>query len=166
VLANGPIRVLFELAYDAWDADGTRVSETKRISLDAGHNFDRFESHYAIERGPRELTHAIGIKKVAGASFVVSPENASMRTWEPVEKQAGEMGCAVIVEPAVFAKSLEDKSNYLLTAKVPSANVAVYYAGFGWSRSGQFASLEDWDRYVSAYAQRLRAPVTITFTAK
>src|SRR5262249_10233805 len=36
VLANGPIRVVFELVYDPFDVNGTKVSEVKRISLDAG----------------------------------------------------------------------------------------------------------------------------------
>jgi len=30
-LANGLIRVLFELTYDAWDAGGQKLSEVKRI---------------------------------------------------------------------------------------------------------------------------------------
>src|SRR5207245_4059916 len=31
-LANGPIRVMFELEYPEWDAGGVRVSEVKRIT--------------------------------------------------------------------------------------------------------------------------------------
>ncbi len=45
-LANGPIRVMFELTYPAWDANGARITEVKRITLDAGQNFNRFESRY------------------------------------------------------------------------------------------------------------------------
>ena len=36
VLANGPIRAIFELSYDAWDAAGAKVSEVKRFTVDAG----------------------------------------------------------------------------------------------------------------------------------
>ena len=42
VLANGPIRVMFELTYPAFDAAGSRVTEIKRVTLDAGHNLNRF----------------------------------------------------------------------------------------------------------------------------
>src|SRR5690349_8781623 len=38
VLANGPIRLVFELDYAGWDAGGAKVSETKRVILDAGKN--------------------------------------------------------------------------------------------------------------------------------
>src|SRR5580698_1358792 len=64
VYAVGPIRVLFELTYDAWDAGGVKVSEKKRVSLDAGQNLDRFESWYTIAGNPTDLTHAIGIRKL------------------------------------------------------------------------------------------------------
>ncbi len=52
VYANGPIRVMFDLVYQAWDAAGTRVSEVKHITLDAGQNFSRFESRYAVRGRP------------------------------------------------------------------------------------------------------------------
>ena len=49
VLANGPIRAVFELTYDPWDAAGVRVTERKRISLDAGANLFRQESVYRAD---------------------------------------------------------------------------------------------------------------------
>ena len=42
VLTNGPIRLVFELGYAPFEAGpGVKVSETKRITLDAGKNFNR-----------------------------------------------------------------------------------------------------------------------------
>jgi len=42
VIANGPLRTVFELGYEPWDAgDGVKVSEVKRFTLDAGHNLHR-----------------------------------------------------------------------------------------------------------------------------
>ena len=46
VLANGPVRAVFELTYDAWDAGGVKVTETKRFTVDAGHNLDQIESTF------------------------------------------------------------------------------------------------------------------------
>ena len=65
--ANGPIRVMFELEYPAWNAGGVQVTEVKRITLDAGQNLDRFESHYKIQGSIKGLGHAIGIKKNPGS---------------------------------------------------------------------------------------------------
>lgn len=161
LLANGPIRVMFELTYPAWDAAGVRVSEVKRITLDAGQNFSRFESHYRTENGPRELTDAIGIRKGLNPSTSASREQGSLRTWETLPGDAGQLGCAVILGPANLLAFTEDKSNFLATAKVPADGVVAYYAGFGWSKNG-FPTVEDWDRYVAQYAARLRSPLEVT----
>ena len=53
VLANGPIRAVFELTYAPWDAGaGVQVSETKRFTVDAGHNLDQIDSTFAIAGAP------------------------------------------------------------------------------------------------------------------
>ena len=49
VLANGPIRVCFELDYDAFGPGGNGapiVTERKRVTLDAGSNLDHYQSFY------------------------------------------------------------------------------------------------------------------------
>jgi len=160
VLANGPIRVMFELTYLSWDVGGTKVSEMKRITLDAGQNIDRFESHYKVD-GASSLMHAVGIKKAAGSTVVSSREKGWLRTWETM-KGNGQLGCAIIMDPAVITDVTEADGNYLVAARVPAEGPAVYYAGFGWDKSGDFAGVENWERYVDQFAQRLRAPVTVS----
>ena len=160
VLANGPIRVMFELTYLSWDVGGTKVSEMKRITLDAGQNIDRFESHYKVD-GASSLMHAVGIKKAAGSTVVSSREKGWLRTWETM-KGNGQLGCAIIMNPAVITDVTEADGNYLGAARVPAEGPAVYYAGFGWDKSGDFAGVENWERYVDQFAQRLRAPVTVS----
>ena len=44
LITTGPVRSEFELTYDAWDAAGRKVSEVRRISIDAGSNLSRVES--------------------------------------------------------------------------------------------------------------------------
>jgi pectinesterase len=163
-LANGPIRVMFELTFDTWDAAGTRVSEVKRISLDAGQNLDRFESRYQVEGGPKELVHAIGIRKKPGSVSSTSREQGVLRTWETMQdykEVMGQLGIAVIADPARVIDFTQDSQNYLVIAKVPANEPAVYYAGFGWTRSGDFNTMDDWNRYVDEFAQRLRAPLEV-----
>jgi hypothetical protein len=161
VLANGPIRVTFELSYLAWDAAGTKVSEVKRITLDAGQNLDRFESLYKVEGGPAVTAHAAGIKKNPGSISTTSRELGVLRTWEPL-KGAGNLGCAVIVDPAGLTTFTEADGNYLAVARVPANGAAVYHAGFGWDKSGDFKGVEDWDRYLNEAARRLRAPIEVS----
>src|SRR5437870_1681970 len=63
VLANGPIRVMFELVYEPFDSNGTKGTEVLRLSLDAGSQLDHFQSFYNIQ-GNAPLSVAIGLKKV------------------------------------------------------------------------------------------------------
>ncbi len=166
VLANGPIRVMFELIYPVWQAGPLRVSEVKRITLDAGQNLDRFESQYSIEGDEHELIEAIGIKKNPGSQAVFSHDRGTLRNWESFKGDDGQLGCAVVADPSVLIANTEDSKNYLVTAKIPDDHVAVYYAGFGWSKSGDFNNVEDWDRYVTHFAAGIRSPLQVTLTAQ
>jgi len=160
VYAVGPIRVLFELTYETWNAGGARVSEKKRISLDAGSNIDRFESRYTVDGNAANLVHAVGIRKLKTTQMQSDREKGILRTWEPV-KDEGELGQVVIVDPAAFKDFAEDDLNYLVLTKVDLATPCVSYAGFGQTVSGDFKTAADWERYVSGYAARLRAPVEV-----
>jgi hypothetical protein len=161
VFAAGPIRILFELTYEAWTADGVRVSEKKRISLDAGHNLDRIESHYTFEGSPTAFAHAIGIRKWKDSEMRPDRAQGVLRTWETVEGGNGKLGMGVIADPASVTDFAQDDRNFLMLTTIDPAAPSVYYAGFGWSKSGDFSSLEDWDRYLGDYAARLRAPVVV-----
>jgi hypothetical protein len=162
VFAAGPIRVLFELTYEAWTADGVRVSEKKRISLDAGHNLDRMESHYTFEGDPSGLALAIGIRKWKDSELRSDRTRGIMRTWESVEGGHGKLGQGVIAGSASLTDFTQDDRNFLMLTKIDPAAPSVYYAGFGWTGSGDFKSVEDWDRYLDDCAARLGAPVEVT----
>jgi Domain of unknown function (DUF4861) len=165
VLAKGPIRLIFELTYPAWDANETSVAEIKRVSLDAGQNFNRFESHYTLESRTALLTDAIGIRKGKGPALSEPEGTATMRTWETLPDDHGDLGCAVIADPANFVGFKEDARNFLMIEKVPENRVEVYYAGFGWSKSG-FPTTEAWNQYVTQYAEQLREPLQVTIAGQ
>jgi hypothetical protein len=158
--AVGPIRVLFELTYEAWSAGGARVSEKKRISLDAGHNLDRFESRYTIDGNAATLRHAVGIRKLKATQMQSVKDRGILRTWEAMN-EGGELGQAVIVDPRDAVEMAEDDSNYYATTGIQPGAPSVSYAGFAWTMSGDFKTVADWDRYLAACAARLRAPVAV-----
>ncbi len=166
VLANGPIRVMFELTYEAWNVGGAKVTEVKRITLDAGHNLDRFESFYKAEGGAAPDAHAVGIKNNPGSVSVTSRERGVLRSWEPFKGSAGHLGCGVIVDPSSLVEFAAGDGNYLVVARAPAGQPAVYYAGFGWDKSGDFAGVEDWDRYLEQASRRLQAPVQTALAAR
>ncbi len=168
VLANGPIRAIFELTYDTWAAGGIYVSETKRFIVDAGHNLDRIESTFAATGNTKELTVGIGLNKNPadrGQEPVIdvlrTEADASLAQWV-AQKSNGELGTAVIAAPGTFAGYAEDERNLLLLAKAVPGQPLVYFAGAGWSRAGEFTSKQAWADYIAALAARVRAPVKVT----
>jgi pectinesterase len=160
VLANGPIRLVFELDYLAWDVGRGQVSETKRVTLDAGSHFNRFESIY---RGDvqAELMWAAGIKKAAGADVRVDRARGVLRTWEAFKEPNGHLGCALVVDPARIDAAAEADGNVLLVGKARPGERVVYHAGSAWDRGGDVAGVAAWDGIVDDLAQRLRSPLKI-----
>lgn len=160
-LANGPIRILFELTYEPFEVNGIMVSEVKRISLDAGQNLTHYQSIYKPEK-QMELITGAGLKKVEGERFDVDEKRGWLTKWEPMEMNAGEQGLAAIVDPDLLEKQTEDQLNLLMLARVPADNTASYWAGFCWDRSGQFADYEVWKTYIDQFAQGLLSPIEVS----
>ena len=153
VLANGPIRVLFELTYEPFAAGEAKVSEQKRIALDAGHHLNRIEITYAGASPASAL--AAGVRTNPGSQSQVTRESGVLRTWEPL-KQEGNLGCAVIVPG--FAENRDADGNFLVIA-TPRTGPYVYHAGSAWDRGGDIKSLGEWDAYLTREAARIKAPV-------
>lgn len=166
VLANGPLRVMFELVYEDFDVNGVKVSEVKRITLDAGSNLDHFQSLYKVQAGLGPLTSAVGLKKVGGETKQFSAERGWMAIWEKMEKNQGLQGVAVVVDPKALEKETEDSLNHLLLVKVGPDNRVSYWAGFGWDKSGQFADGEAWKTYVDCFARGLQSPIEISVSVE
>jgi rhamnogalacturonyl hydrolase YesR len=82
LIATGPIRSEFELTYDAWDAGGGRmVSETKRISIDAGSNLSRVESTFSSDdKSP--LTVGVGLAERPGENVIVPDGSPDADSWQ------------------------------------------------------------------------------------
>ncbi len=165
VLANGPIRVLFELDYAPFEVNGISVTEVKRVSLDAGSQLDHYRSTYKIfsrpDRPPVTLTNAIGLKKSEGETMELNAESGWLTKWEPVEKKSGQQGLAVIFNPSLFVKQTDDKLNQLIVTQLAPGNVADYWAGFCWDKAGRIADKAAWNKYVDEFSQGLNSPIEI-----
>lgn len=163
VLANGPIRVLFELEYAPFPVAGGVVSETRRISLDAGQQFDQFQSRHKFDR-PVAPTVAAGLKKVAGEKVEVNAGQGWVAKWERMEKNAGYQGLAVIAHPGGFDRHVEDPLNQVVLFKPNPDHVTTYWAGFCWDKAGNLTDAAAWTRHVSEFSQCLASPLEIKTT--
>jgi pectinesterase len=169
ILAAGPVRTVFELTYEPWDAGGAQVSEVRRITLDAGQNLYRQETTFRTADG-RDLPFVAGTVKREGlvGSHRRGGAWAWMATWGPVERKNGghgSLGTAILLPADRFAGVSETHNHYLASSVARSGVAAVHYAGAGWTASGDFRSVEDWWRHLDAFAERLANPVRVTIAA-
>ena len=168
ILANGPIRAVFELHYAPWDAGGRQVSEVKRFTVDAGHWLDRIDSTFTFS-GPATLDAAVGLHKNPSdkgqevkVDFAQNKADGSLVQWV-TQRSFGDFGVAVIVPSASgFAA---DARNGLVTAPVTSGQPLRYYVGAAWTRGSPFATQAQWQQQVADEALRLRSPVSVSLAA-
>jgi hypothetical protein len=180
ILANGPIRAVFELGYEPWDAgNGVMVSEVRRFTVDAGHNLDQVVSTLTFS-GTDTLTVGIGLTEHTARSdnATITPTQNADNLWESlweVYTKSGQLGTGIILAPGTaFTGFAQSKANVpaarslrpddLMLVKAKSGVPITFYAGAGWDQSKQFSSNADWTTYLSDWAQRLRSPVKVAVT--
>ena len=164
VLANGPIRVLFELVYELFDANGVKVSQVLRISLDAGSQLDHFQTFYTTQPANQQLAVAVGLKKVKDEQKEFNSEHGWLAIWEPMEKNQGMQGLAAIVDPSALQAQAEDNRNNLLVLKAGTEKKVSYWAGFAWDRAGSITSAAAWKKYIDEFAQGLLSPIEVSIS--
>ncbi|OHB48843.1 MAG: hypothetical protein A2Y10_06215 [Planctomycetes bacterium GWF2_41_51] len=161
IIANGPIRVIFELTYKPWDiGDGRKVGEVKRISLDKGWNFNRIESKF--NRDVNDTTFAVGIVKCErDGKEIYGPENQYLGYWQKEDKKFGIIGCGVVLtKDSITYKSAEDEKNYMLLAKAKK-NSVVYYAGAGWNKNPGFETEDKWILLIRKIKRQINNPLKV-----
>jgi hypothetical protein len=157
VLATGPIRTVFELTYAPWDANGRRVTEKKIISLDLGSNMTRYEEHLSADQPLPNCTIGLTLHEAKG-EVQANRQAGWFRYWEKIDDS--NLGTGVVVAPSYLTdyqdhRSAQKDDNQLYMVTKPQQNKVVFYAGFGWQKSGQFATVAAWDAYLAEFAQRL-----------
>ena len=166
VIADGPVRVIFEMKHPTFDAAGSKVSVIRRISLDAGQNLSRAVTIFHAENGTA-VPYAIGLVKRAG---VVGSESSAqswawLAEWGPVDHKNGghdELGTAVMIPRAELRDWKETADHYLAISEARSDQPVVEYIGAGWTGSGDFGDVRDWWKYLDEAAARIDAPVRVT----
>lgn len=162
VITNGPLRAVFELSYDSWDADGVQVSEVKRFTVDAGHYFDTVDSIFTAA-GSQVLTVALGLNKKPAypeQAPVVTTYRAPATLMQWVrQRSAGDFGTAIVLPGADGYAS--DPDNDLILAKARTAQPLRYYLGAGADWSGEFGTAQAWQAYVEGFRRRIAAPVRV-----
>jgi hypothetical protein len=105
---------------------------------------------------------AVGLKKVKGEQKDFNAAHGWLAIWQPMEKNLGMQGLAVIVNPKVFDKQIEDKLNNLVVLKPAAERTVSYWSGFAWDRAAKITSAAAWKTYVDQFAEGLLSPIEVS----
>jgi len=188
LITTGPIRSEFELTYGMWDAGGRKISEVKRISIDAGSNLSRAESIFTSDdKSPLQIGVGIAQRPGDGGLTTQNQKDGWMTYWQPEDRDRGHLALAVVLSGGVRGFVVETNSfpapapadlttpaaegfppiaNQLAIAQAEVGKPFVYYFGAGWSKSGDFPDAAAWNRYVSQFAARLKAPLKVSIESR
>ncbi len=158
VLGNGPIRFSFVVSYALWDAHGVMVSETRRITLDAGTHMNKIRSTYTFH-GASTLELAAGIAVHKGAIAEIPAQGTIASVWDvPQLPSAGRIATGLVADPRQHAKTLIADGHDLLVFTRHSGESFTYLAGAGWSQA-DMPTAGDWNAYLKLQLQMLRHPI-------
>ncbi|MGC6429873.1 MAG: DUF4861 family protein [Jejuia sp.] len=164
-LSTGPIRTSFILDYGTWDANGTMITESKKISLDYGNNLSKIELSI---NGVDTITAGLTLHEKDGV--VTSNDNETwLNYWQP--HADSELGTALVTYSLYFADTetyktdKKDLSHAFMHLKVING-ITEYYSGFTWQKSGQFKNQHEWEQYLSDFGKKLNSPLNVEIIKK
>jgi hypothetical protein len=158
ILADGPIRVAFELKYAPWRAAGVEVDETKYVELDAGSHLNHGYSSFRFA-GSNEITVAVGLAVHGPAEVKQLAAGSIVSVWDsPQLTSAGRIATGLVLPPKATAKFARTADNAVLLLPIHAGKAVDYYAGAGWSQA-DMPTPDAWNSYLTQYLERLRHPV-------
>ena len=164
IYENGPLRLRFELTYEPWEVNGLLISETKQISLIAGHHFNKIKSHFHIQGEEGKVTVAVGLKihEELNPHLQSDHNQGWISVWEETPEN-GAYGCAVLMDPGNIKKIIEAEAHILILTDISDNDTLTYYTGAGWDQSESFDSEQDWIDYIGQMAKQIQGSVGIEF---
>ena len=165
MLAEGPLRTIFQLRYKPYQAGGISIEETKMISLDLGSQLTKYEIEINSSEPLPYLTVGLTLHENEGEP-ILQRDKGYFGYWEPMEGTM--LGTGILADPDkidgyhVHVSEHRDQSHILLHLKPDSDNKVVYYSGFGWDQAGQFRSKEDWEGYLKDFSNARAGEVLVS----
>jgi hypothetical protein len=165
ILAAGPIRFEFDVSYAPWQADGKTVSETKRITLDAGSHLNKIVSTFTFD-GDSRLELAAGIAIHEGGEVTLPALKSIASVWDtPQNPSAGRIATGLVSLPSEHARTMTAANHALMIFERHSGESFTYFAGSGWSKA-DMPIQADWNDYLVRFQELQEHPVAFAWTKR
>ncbi len=159
IITTGNLRTVFELTYSPWLFIGKEITETKRITLNAGSHLNQLEVTYKTN-DLDTISVAMGIvKRTEKGIAVLNEETGYIAYWEPTYKQFGTTAIGLVVPENLGMSMIEN--HFTAIGKALNSIPFRYYQGASWDKAGEFVSDQDWEKYLKEFALKLKTPLKI-----
>lgn len=161
-IAEGPLRAVFEVIYD-YQVDGNEINEVKRITLDAGKNLNKIDITYNAKEKNNKMEFAAGLVKREGTTKYYNAKNTWVSLWGQTTKNPEDefLGMGIVFPKSIFKSFAENENHFLMIGQSKSNSSFTYYSGAGWTRSGDFKNVEDWNNYLTRFSKVISNPLKI-----
>ncbi|MBF4507778.1 DUF4861 domain-containing protein [Flavobacterium sp. JLP] len=159
-ITTGPIRTSFILTYANWDAKGHKITESKLISLDYGSYLSRFEINI---KGSKTIAAGLTLHDKKGI-IGTNVKEGWISHWEPIDDS--EIGTGIVAPNNTllsfenYVTNDKDLSNLYANISIKKKK-AIYYTGFGWKKGSPFQTQQEWEKYLSSFAEKINNPLSV-----
>jgi len=161
-IAEGPLRAIFEVAYN-YQVNGNEINEVKRITLDAGKNLNKIDISYNWKGKINKIEFAAGLVKREGITKYDNVKNRWVSLWGQTTKNPEDefLGMGIVFPKSIFKSFAENENHFLMIGQSKSNSSFTYYSGAGWTRSGDFKNVEDWNNYLTRFSKVISNPLKL-----
>ncbi|MFZ4547138.1 MAG: DUF4861 domain-containing protein [Bacteroidales bacterium] len=160
VITSGNLRTVFELTYSPWQFNGLGITETKRITLNAGSQLNLMEITYSA-KDIDTIPVAIGIVKRSEKGVMTMNENSGyISYWEPANKKFGTTGIGLVVPDNLGMSVVEN--HIVAFADAINAKPFRYFQGACWEKAGEIVNEKEWENYLNEFTMKLKTPLKLT----
>ncbi len=163
IIADGPVRSVFEVVIDNWNAGDQNLRITSIYSIFAGQRWS--SNKIRIDKLNSPVKIASGLTKSNSIKLIKDDNAGFFYTYGAVSKlnPSDNVGLALIYPKEKLESIVESDSNYLAIMNIGKEEEITYWFTSAWSR-GELGIKNDKEfaELVSSTALNLRNPLTVT----
>ncbi len=159
MITQGSLRCVFELTYPPFKAFEQTVNIHKRISLDAGSQFNRID--LTINTSADSSQAVVGIVRRHHAGINLLDEQAGIMTyWEPATEHDGLVAVACILPQQDYDMAIK-QGHLLAPIRLHNQQTFSYHAGASWNKAQRITNSKQWIDFVYQTQQTIAQPLQI-----
>lgn len=168
IIAAGPLMAIFELTYNPFEYEGKKITQVVRITLGAGVHLNKVEATFLNGKAKGRVPFAAGVVKRKGATTFSDKIAGWTGLWGlTTEKEAvGYLGTGIVMPKAAVKEIKENNIHALILGTAELGKPVTYYAGAGWTLSGDFSTADSWTKYLGTFSQKIASPVVVKVSVK